>query len=256
MKVLVAVVFLIMVVSLWNFSLPRAAEKLGTSMAMMKSKKLQQAAGASPLHNDGSLEVGYDGVLRECRYATDCPPRRPFEYQIVDTPEEIMAYIDKIIELERPKNITERKLEGVIDGGSVNLFSFDGYPNVKHRIKEILLPIAEELSGEKLESTALYGVREYTHGATLYMHLDRRETHVYSFTITHDKDVDWPLRYTDSDGEYVDVEIEPGQMLFYIGADYEHGRPTAFEGESYINYYCHYKPVDVPVTVASRRLSV
>ena len=55
---------------------------------------------------------------------------------------------------------------------------------------------------------------------------------LYSFTITHDKDADWPIRLTDDTGKDYDLELEPGQMLYYIGADYEHGRLTAFEGRA------------------------
>ena len=77
------------------------------------------------------------------------------------------------------------------------------------------------------------------------LNTDRRETHIYSFTATHYKDADWPLRYMENDNEYIDIELESGQMMFYEGADYLHGRPSTFEGTSYMNWYVHFKPIEL-----------
>ena len=201
----------LMMVSLWHFS----SSSLSVSVEQMTNHNVEEGP---PL------------------------PRRPFDYRVLKTPEEIVQLIDLVVEGERDLHVVEKQLP--LLNGTVNFFDLSKYSEFKERIKDILLPIAEALANQELEPTALYGVREYTHGATLGMHMDKRETHVYSFTITHDKDADWPIRVTDDTGKDYDLELEPGQMLYYVGADYEHGRPTAFEGESYINFYVHYKPAD------------
>jgi hypothetical protein len=172
-------------------------------------------------------------------------PRVPFEYKLVETPKLVVDLISEVVALEKQKPDIENKEPGIdeIDGSS-NIYKLRDYESRAKVIGNALLPIAEEITGRDLEPSALYGVREYLHGAYLEMHFDRRETHMYSFTCTHFKDADWPLRYTDSNGAYVDVEINAGQMLFYEGADYLHGRPSVFQGTSYMNWYMHFKPVE------------
>jgi hypothetical protein len=174
-------------------------------------------------------------------------PRRPFKYKVFATPKVVIDLIDEIVEAEKQKHVADilRKEHDVASllPGTSNFYGIQNHEAKEQTIIDTLLPLAEEITGEELEATALYGVREYLHGAELKMHFDRRETHVYSFTVTHSKDADWPLRYQESEFEYVDVELEEGQLLFYEGADYLHGRPEKFKGNSYMNWYVHYKPI-------------
>lgn len=113
--------------------------------------------------------------------------------------------------------------------------------------------------------TSIYGVRKYTNGSVLRMHVDTVNTHVVScstFTnktnialpfcnnslrlvINVDQDVEepWPLLILDHDDNEHNVVMQPGDMVLYESAKLLHGRPTVFVGSHYDNIFAHYKPV-------------
>jgi hypothetical protein len=224
MKFAVCVLLTVMAVSLWKFTM--------SSVGYLYMTSHHSYRGGSGQYSEVVYKDSPD------KYE----PRRSFEYKILETPPLVVDIIEKILELEKETPIVENS--NVIDGNST-LFDIWRHPSMKQTIQDTLLPYAEEITGEELEATALYGVREYLKGAFLAMHFDKRSTHIYSFTVTHSKDADWPLRYMKKyENDYVDVEIEAGQMLFYEGADYLHGRPSVFQGTSYMNWYMHFQPVE------------
>ena len=113
-------------------------------------------------------------------------------------------------------------------------------------IHDALKPMMEKWCGKKLEPTYVYGIREYHEGAVLKMHRDRIDTHIISaiINVEQETDVDWPLVIEDNDYRRHHVMIKPGDMIFYEGGRLLHGRPFAFEGKSFANLFCHFKPVD------------
>ena len=104
----------------------------------------------------------------------------------------------------------------------------------------------EEWCGVELEPTYVYGIREYHNGAVLKMHRDRIDTHIISAIINVDQetDVDWPLVIEDNYYRQHHVFLKPGDMVFYEGGRLLHGRPITFEGKSFANMFCHFKPVN------------
>jgi hypothetical protein len=106
----------------------------------------------------------------------------------------------------------------------------------------------ERWSGCTLRKAACYGIRVYQPGSYLYSHVDRL-THVVSSTICVDHRLRnrWPLYVEDADGRPHEIEIEPGEMVFFEGARLKHGRPYALNGEYYANVFLHYTPADLPV---------
>ena len=126
------------------------------------------------------------------------------------------------------------------------IFSLDDYPAQKNRIHELYLPIAERLSGQKLQPTFVYGLRQYSKDAVLKAHRDRRNTHQVSFSVTYFKNEDWPIELELENGKLYPIELKEGQSLYYEGARQKHGRTKPFKGTSYINMYVHYKVVDQP----------
>ena len=157
----------------------------------------------------------------------------------IKTPEEVTNIVTTIMMKEKDNATKETGITQI--EGDTNLFSLDKYPEQKARIHEIFRPIAEKLANKRLEPTHIYGLREYKNGAKLEMHRDRLDTHIVSLSVCYFKDKNWPIIVEGRDHDEYSVELEPGEALYYQGAKYEHGRPTAFEGESYINFYVHYK---------------
>ena len=119
-------------------------------------------------------------------------------------------------------------------------------PEKKDQLSDELHPILEEWYGGRLELTSIYGVRRYTNGSVLRMHVDTVNTHVVSAIINVGQgvDKDWPLIILDHEDNEHTVIMQPGDMLLYESAKLLHGRPEPFQGSHYDNIFIHYKPRD------------
>lgn len=119
-------------------------------------------------------------------------------------------------------------------------------------IQRQILPMHEEWCGHKLKPTSIYGIRAYRNGSSLSMHVDKSYSHVISSIIhvAHEYDNDdepWPIEIEGHDGKLYQVNLEPGQMLFYESAKCMHGRRSMFKGKYYAGLFSHYQPVDKKV---------
>jgi len=116
--------------------------------------------------------------------------------------------------------------------------------HMKDRLAEELKPILREWYGGDLFMTSIYGVRKYTNGSVLRMHVDTVGTHVVSAIINVDQSVeeDWKLLILDHEDNEHRVIMQPGDMLLYESAKLLHGRPETFKGSHYDNIFIHYKP--------------
>jgi prolyl 4-hydroxylase len=166
------------------------------------------------------------------------------EYHVLSTPSEVTNMLTTVMMAEKDNGKQETGINE-IDGIS-KLYSLDDYPEVRDRIHEIYLPIAELLSGQKLEPTFVYGLRKYKKGAVLKAHRDRIDTHQVSFSITYFNDEPWPIDLELENGKMYPINLEAGKSLYYEGARQKHGRITPYEGSSYINLYVHYKVAEQP----------
>ena len=175
-------------------------------------------------------------------------------FKVVKVPAETWAIIKDAYEILKNKK-TEEVFEGkenVIIGGGSDIYSFEHLTSIRSLIHKQLQPIHEEFCGAKIEPSFIYGIRSYKKGATLIKHVDRVKTHHISSIIIVDKDLrcgcshkefgdDWPLDIQDHNGEWHKVYAEPGEMILYESAICEHGRTEPFQGESFNNFYVHYK---------------
>lgn len=110
---------------------------------------------------------------------------------------------------------------------------------------DVITPIIEEWSKQKLEPTWGYGIRSYIRNSVLHLHRDRVDTHIISCIIYVDQksERNWPLDFYDHDNNHHQVFFEDGDMLFYESLCV-HGRETPFQGKYYRNMYFHWRPVD------------
>ncbi len=117
---------------------------------------------------------------------------------------------------------------------------------LKIEVSKVLRPILEEWCGQKLESTAVYGIRRYNRGATLKMHRDRIETHIVSaiLNVAQVVEEDWPLHLEDNYYRPLQLTMQPGDMVLYEGARLLHGRPAPLVGDSYASVFAHFRPGD------------
>jgi len=121
---------------------------------------------------------------------------------------------------------------------------------------EDLRPLHEAWAGMPLVLSACYGIRCYQRGTFLYNHVDR-QPHFVSSTICVDHALDspWPLSIRSIDGQLSQVDMQPGELVFYEGSRLAHGRPYPLDGDFYAGIFVHYYPADTSRTVldAARR---
>jgi len=112
-------------------------------------------------------------------------------------------------------------------------------------LADTLRPLHEAWSGRELVESACYGFRAYQRGSYLHNHVDRGMTHIISSTICVDARLEepWPLFIEDIYGEGHEVNLEPGEFIYYEGARLIHGRPWPLVGDYYVGMFVHYRPV-------------
>jgi len=153
----------------------------------------------------------------------------------------MLENISRNAELYRP----ERDIPEIqsTEPGIIPVLYYEDQPfnlTVCHELK----PAHETWAGMILEESACYGFRVYQRGSYLHNHVDRTQTHIISSTICIDSRLDepWPLYLEDIAGTAHQVNLEPGEFVFYEGAKLVHGRPWALKGDYYIGMFVHYRP--------------
>ena len=114
------------------------------------------------------------------------------------------------------------------------------------RLHQTLQLMHETWCGRHLVPTACYGMRMYLPGAYLFNHVDRIDTHVVSSTLCIAQDLEerWPLYIEDRHGVPHEIDINPGEIVFYESAKLKHGRPYDLQGNLYVGQFIHYRLSD------------
>jgi hypothetical protein len=119
--------------------------------------------------------------------------------------------------------------------------------HLRERVFAGLRPVMSEwVGGLELIGTSCYGIRTYSRGSYLHLHVDTVNTHVVSgiINVNQSTDADWPLEILDHDGVLHSVVMSPGDLLLYESAKLLHGRPRPLDGSNYANVFVHYRPHD------------
>eukprot|EP01036_Dinobryon_divergens_P037626 gene37626-49268_t len=106
------------------------------------------------------------------------------------------------------------------------------------------------IGGEvELENTDIYGIRRYENGARLLTHTDRESTHAVSMIVNIAQfgiRKPWMVEIYDHADRLHEIEMAPGDVVYYESARCLHGRMTPLEGDYYVNLFTHYRPVGDP----------
>ena len=207
---------------------------------------------SSKLNNDHNLLLRRNWSTRR-RYLNNIksPPLMPqftdLGFKHTKAPKEICDYVTNFYHSQKNKKRAE---SFPLDGTQINVREIPTYmmhiPGDKKRwIANVMQPILSEWSGIALKYSTMYGLREYTQGAVLKGHIDRIETHIISaiIHITHSPhNISWPLEVVSWDGERYYINDTDCDMVFYESSKLIHGRPMAYEGDSWINAFLHFRP--------------
>ncbi|KAJ1395838.1 hypothetical protein B484DRAFT_267168 [Ochromonadaceae sp. CCMP2298] len=103
----------------------------------------------------------------------------------------------------------------------------------QRRLKDLV----QQWAGVDLELTDIYGMRQYNDGARLLTHVDRESTHAASLIINVGQSLmrePWQLEIYDFADRLHEVEMVPGDIVYYESARCLHGRMRPLQGESYV----------------------
>ena len=169
-------------------------------------------------------------------------------YALLPVPEETFAWLRKWYEENADKEVVESNAGAVGTQHEAPWHVRHITAQLKQRLIDELRPVLAEWSkfpAHGLEMTSIYGVRRYTRGSRLRMHVDTIMSHVVSAIINVAQDgmnTDWPLEIKGHDGKYHFVNMKPGEMLLYESAKCLHGRPQELDGDGYSNIFLHFRP--------------
>jgi hypothetical protein len=99
------------------------------------------------------------------------------------------------------------------------------------------LPYMNDVMNEQMLPTYSYA-RIYKNGEVLEPHTDRDACEI-SITLHLGGDKEWPIWFTDPQGNKVSVNLKIGQAAIYKGIVSKHWRET-FEGDEYAQVFLHY----------------
>lgn len=109
-----------------------------------------------------------------------------------------------------------------------------------HSFLELLCEKTPEISkflGEPVLPTYAYA-RVYHKGSTLDRHKDREACEI-SVTLHLSGDSRWPIYIRNPKGEEIELNLDSGEGMMYLGCDAEHWR-NKFEGVEFVQVFLHY----------------
>lgn len=184
---------------------------------------------------DAAMNLAVSGLL--------VPNFTDVGYKVVKTPRHVHDKLNATL----VAGFDQQRSEHPVDQISGETAGFVGLGRIANEIMEDLRPMHEAWAATPLQASNAYGLRIYRPGNTLTMHTDKLETHVISAIVHVDRDAEakaWPIVIEGFDGRSVEVDLQPGEMLFYESAKCIHGRPRPLEGQWYTSLFVHYRPVD------------
>lgn len=184
----------------------------------------------------------YEGFYQAVHAAKLVPNYTEHGFGLAKCPDELLAALQKGIH-DGLATAGEEPRDRVIPGPYAPWFI--SRPDLKIRVLNELHSFAEEWVGFPLTALQAYGFRLYRNESQLFMHVDRKQTHVVSFILHIDSSADaedWPIFIEDFHGNTHEVTLTPGDILFYESSKCVHGRPTKFNGAWYTSVFVHYYP--------------
>jgi hypothetical protein len=94
------------------------------------------------------------------------------------------------------------------------------------------------LIGEQVLPTYSYA-RIYKNGEVLNRHRDRPACEI-SLTVHIGGDAPWSIGIQKPSGEEVDLDLNIGDAMLYLGCTADHWRSTPFSGQNYSQVFLHY----------------
>jgi hypothetical protein len=114
-------------------------------------------------------------------------------------------------------------------------------PFIKLLVEKI--PEVSNILGESVLPTYTYA-RWQTKGHELPRHRDRPSCEI-SLSVNLKKDKNWGIWIQKPAGEEIEINLNPGDAVLYLGCQSDHWR-NKFEGEEHVQLFLHYVRADGP----------
>jgi hypothetical protein len=161
-----------------------------------------------------------------------------FKYQIVrglispDTAHILSARMAFEVE---DKNVVEGK--GFPSAEHENTLNFSTSPDLQI-LHTLLTSKVEEVTGNTKLYPTYYYARTYFKGADMFSHKDRPACQ-NSLTLNLGQSHNYPFYIEKKNGEYEEINMQPGDAVIYRGCEWNHYRPV-FEGDWYTQVFLHW----------------
>eukprot|EP00937_MAST-01D_sp_MAST-1D-sp2_P005428 g5428.t1 len=198
-------------------------------------------------HDDMNTWLGNVNINREQPNMVPAFTKEGFVKRTM--PDGLFERIDAWLSVNKDQS---RHREGAVQGYINNRGKSPTYmiylpSDILASIQAAMMPIFHDWIGgaRKLQHTSTYGVRQYTNGSVLHVHVDVVQTHAVSAILNVGQEgmqEPWALAIADHAGKVHEVTMEPGEMILYESAKLIHGRPVAMNGKGYYNVFVHSAP--------------
>ena len=182
----------------------------------------------------------YEAFLQTVHTAYQVPNFTEHGFGLARAPAALLQALQRGIRDGLPTARHEARID-IIDAPLEAPPLFIDRPDLTDQVLHTLRHYAEAWSGGlELTPYRAYGFRLYQNQSTLYMHVDKPQTHIISFILHIDSSDDaepWPIFIEDFHGRTHEVILTPGDMLFYESSKCFHGRPRRFNGSWYSSVF-------------------
>lgn len=110
-------------------------------------------------------------------------------------------------------------------------------PIFSDALLRFMRPVISEITGKNLVESYSYA-RTYYYASCLQIHKDRPSCE-YSATVCIEKDIDWPIYFTDLNDKKVEIELNDGDLIVYQGTKLDHWRDL-YTGKRHRQVFLHY----------------
>ncbi|CAB9525079.1 expressed unknown protein [Seminavis robusta] len=188
----------------------------------------------------------YDGWMQTVNMAFLAPNFTEYGMGLVRAPEDLTLTLQHEIRtaIKDGKTRKEHSIDAI---GGPNGCDFVDRPDLTQRVVTELQPYTEAWVGMPLHPVLAYGFRLYLNESDLNMHVDKAQTHIISMIYHIDRSEDsqpWPVLIEDFKGNTHEIELQPGDILFYESSKCLHGRPSKYYGSWYTSVFVHYYPTN------------
>jgi prolyl 4-hydroxylase len=115
--------------------------------------------------------------------------------------------------------------------------------NLQKDVQQLLQPLVEAWFGHYLKLSQISGINRYNKGSIIMPYRQDPSTSIVCVVVNVQQmgKYAWPMIISDHNYRQHQLELKPGDMIFYEAAKLKCGRPLPFNGEEFADICLHYQ---------------